>query len=463
MRKLASTGPALVVLIAALAAVTALPAIVSRLHTAQTTARIELAKQTLAGDDILDRISRATRAVAQAVEPSVVHIDAGQRRSGATGSGWVFDDQGHIVTNAHVVRGARSIRISFSDGRITQAELVGTDPFTDIAVLKVSGASRLIPIARATDQRVYQGDKAFAFGSPFGFRFSMSEGIISGLGRSPNSALEFGGYTNFIQTDAAVNPGNSGGPLVNTRGELIGMNVAIATGRDNDGTIEGQSAGISFAIPLATIESVVTQLIEDGQIERGFLGISMSVGREPVEVDGRFIGAGVRVNTVSPGGPAATAGLRDDDIMTEIAGQPLTSSDVLRAIVSTTPPATTIPVKVIRGANTVALDVTLGQMPDEILLGQAVGRIQMQLGMAIRDQGNDASPVVTFVSPGSVAAAAGFTTGTSIDRIGDEVITSASAAFSALYRQGLLDGEAVQVRVSKEDAESDTLTLRLRG
>lgn len=462
MRTLASTGPALLVLLAALASLLAAPALVHRVHAAQTSARVELARQALDSDDILDRISRATRAVAQAVEPSVVHIDAGQRRFGATGSGWVYDGQGHVVTNAHVVRGAGSILVSFFDGRITEATIVGTDPFTDIAVLKVDDTTSLHPIARATGERVHQGDKVFAFGSPFGFRFSMTEGIISGLGRSPDSALEFGGYTNFIQTDAAVNPGNSGGPLVNTRGQLIGMNVAIATGRENDGTTEGQSAGISFAIPLATIESIVEQLINDGRVQRGFLGITMNFGREPVLVDGQFRGAGVRVSQVSPQGPAEQAGLRPGDIITEINGQVLTSSDVLRAVVSTTPPLQTLPVTVLRNGDPVTLQVTLGQMPDEILLSQAVGRIQMSLGMAIRDGENAA--IVAFVEPSSVAARSGFAQGALIERIGDEVITSATDAFAALYRQGLLDGQPVQVRVRQDESEDpQTLTLRLRG
>src|SRR5262249_19153086 len=147
-----------------------------------------------------------------------------------------------------------------------RGELFAADPYTDIAVVKVPESDDVFPARRATGLQPQQGDNVFVFGSPFGFKFSMSQGIISGLGRDPTAAAEFGGYTNYIQTDAAVNPGNSGGPLVDIKGRVIGMNVAIATARSSDGTTtdEGQSAGISFAIPLGTIESVVDQLITRG-------------------------------------------------------------------------------------------------------------------------------------------------------------------------------------------------------
>src|SRR5205085_7634281 len=143
--------------------------------------------------------------------------------------------------NSHVVRGAKQIEVTFQDGRTSSAELVGQDPSTDIAVIQVKTDEGLFPVQRATALDLHQGERVYAFGSPFGFKFSMSEGIVSGLGRSAHTMLGGGGISNFIQTDAAVNPGNSGGPLVDIRGRVVGMNVAIATAQNTSGANEGQS------------------------------------------------------------------------------------------------------------------------------------------------------------------------------------------------------------------------------
>ncbi|MEM7623305.1 MAG: trypsin-like peptidase domain-containing protein, partial [Planctomycetota bacterium] len=280
MRPFQTAIPALFVLVACAAVYLAIGPIADRIEASRTSSGITLARQVIDQDDILSQIDRAVVAVADSVRPSVVHLDvenrSGRRRSRSNGSGWIYDGRGHIVTNAHVVRGATGVRVEFPSGRVESGEVVGIDPYTDIAVVKVSPRGGVFPLARSASGGVMQGQRAYAFGSPFGFKFSMSEGIVSGVGRVPGASASFGGFTNFIQTDAAVNPGNSGGPLVDARGELIGMNVAIATGRESEGTTEGDSAGISFAIPLETIENVVPQLIGDGRVARGFLGLSFA-------------------------------------------------------------------------------------------------------------------------------------------------------------------------------------------
>lgn len=485
MRRIVTFGPSLVVLVAAVVLLVAVPAAVRRIAGARESARVVLARQALAGDDILDRLQRATRAVADAVRPSVVHVEvaSGPRRRGArsTGSGWVYDDRGHIVTNAHVLLGARSISVQFHDGRVLGAEVVGEpDPFTDIAVIRVAPFDGFIPAARASGEEPRQGDRVFVFGSPFGFKFSMSEGIVSGLGREPATANDFGGYTNFIQTDAAVNPGNSGGPLVDIRGRVIGMNVAIATGRDTQGTTEGQSAGISFAIPLFTIESVVDQILETGAVSRGYLGLSVGpfaadpdVGFDPVIGSG-----GVRVVEPTAGGPADQAGLRPGDIITRIGGRPVRSWAILRSIVSNHRPGEEVPITAWRDGSPREFTVTLGQFPRENLaaIGAANALRLFGLGLTSR-RGPDSKPEVGVVVAGSAADEAGFEPGQRIVNVGGTPVATVDDVLLAASQQGLLLGRDVRITVAQRSADADasaeagasvaaeslkTLTIRLR-
>jgi serine protease Do len=450
MRRIVSYGPAFVILLAAAAMLTAAPALVWKITAAQTGARIVLARQALDDDDILERLNRAMRNVADTVRPSVVHIEVRGSRGGrgprSAGSGWVYDAAGHIVTNAHVLFGARSISVQFSDGRVAQGDLVGDpDPYTDIAVIKVPSTDGLFPAARATGVQPRQGERVFVFGSPFGFKFSMSQGIISGLGRDPQTAVDFGGFTNFIQTDAAVNPGNSGGPLVDIKGRVIGMNVAIATGRDNQGTTEGQSAGISFAIPLATIESVADQIIKNGSVSRGFLGIRWDIGGG-FGYDEVIRSTGIRVGQVEPDGPAAKAGLRGGDFITEVDGQPVSGSEVLRSVVTSTRPGNAVKVKAWRSGKPGEYEVVLGEYPRETLnidgARLALGRYGLMISA---DRQN---VVVYWVGDDSPAAEAGFERGQVIRRIGAKDVKTDREAYLAFAEQGLLVGRRVPVLVS---------------
>ncbi|MEL7473053.1 MAG: trypsin-like peptidase domain-containing protein [Planctomycetota bacterium] len=452
MRRFLSYGPSIVVLATLFVAMWLAPRLVSRMRHESAVAQVALARQAIADDDILARMQTQTRAIADTLEPTVVHIDVAGRGRGAAGSGWVYDELGHIVTNAHVVRGAPRISVLFHDGRLKTAELVGSDPFTDIAVVRVDPEPGVVPARRATGQVVHQGDMVFAFGSPFGFKFSMSQGIVSGVGRAPDTALEFGGYTNFIQTDAAVNPGNSGGPLVDIAGRVIGMNVAIATGSNTEGAIEGQSAGISFAIPLGTIESVVDQLVTTGEIERGFLGIEMAGRLERVTANGQFVGTGVRVQRLEPGSPAERGGLRQNDVITTVSNQKLNDSDVLRALVSVKRPGESLPIEVLRGGEVVALNVVLGELPTRVLIGgPARIRMSRQLGLldlSSRDNGIE----ISSIRANSPAARAGLEAGDVIERVDNARVRGSDALFERLYTSGLLSGESVSLRV--RDAET---------
>lgn len=451
MRRFVSYGPAVLVMIVVLVSLWAVPLTVQRAAFAATGARVALARQVLDEETILDQIDRAMSAIAEAVSPSVVHIQsermrAGPHRFGATGSGWIYDDQGHIVTNAHVVDGSNRVFIELADGRSLEGRVIGVDRSTDIAVVRAEGAEGIVPIRRASGAAPRKGQMVFAFGSPFGFKFSMSRGIISGLGRSPQAAVEFGGSTNFIQTDAAVNPGNSGGPLVDNKGRLIGMNVAIATGRDTEGTTEGQSAGISFAIPLATIEFVVDQLIQGRQPSRGFLGISLPPLEATLVPDGSFRGTGVQVAGVLEGGPAENAGLETGDIIVRIAGQRTPTVPVLQAVVGTTPPGERIDIEYWRDGEVRTVELELGEFtPREIAANNgraALARFGLILGE------DDAAPRVQRIF--SPAHRLGFDAGQRIVSVGGQAVQTAKDTYVALVENGFLRGEPVTITVEDE-------------
>jgi S1-C subfamily serine protease len=277
----------------------------------------------------------------------------GSRAFTQSGSGWIWDAAGHIVTNAHVVDGATALEVQLHDGSLHEATLVGLDPRTDVAVLRIA-ADGLLP-ARRSNELPAQGDLVFAFGSPFEFRFSMSSGIVSGVGRSAGLAeVE---YESFIQVDAAINPGNSGGPLTDIRGNVIGVNTAIATGRGS--TVgAGQFAGIGLAIPMSIAENVVEQLIEHGSVARGFLGVSVMDARQmrlrgsrnPVlqAAASAFPGEGAIVTSVTPASPAADAGLEVGDVIVSIAGRRIEAGDEVLSEIGTKRPGSALSLEVVR-------------------------------------------------------------------------------------------------------------------
>ncbi|GMV26782.1 MAG: serine protease [Phycisphaerae bacterium] len=454
MRKFVAYGPALIVMLATAVGVFAVPEVVRRIGEATTHVQIELARQTLETDDILDRINRATRAIADAVEPSVVHIEViapneDGRPVPSNGSGWVFDAAGNIVTNAHVVRNAIRMNAHFFDGRVANATLVGADPFTDIAVIRVADAGEMFAARRATGERPHRGDRVYAFGSPFGFRFSMAEGIVSALGRSPPTGTEFGGFTNFIQTDAAVNPGNSGGPLVDSRGRVIGMNVAIANARTTRSENEGQSAGISFAIPLAMIESVVDQLIRTGEVSRGFLGVAFLPDNGRIELDGQFRGVGLGVRSVTPGGPADNGGLKAGDIVTAINDDPVSDMARLRSIISSYRPGDQVALRVWRDGRFEDVMVSLGRMPFDVLTGFRPAQfLAVMTGLYVNETSEGVR--VRAVEEDSPASEAGLAPNDEIVGVAGRSVSSLNTLAEALVREGLISGWAVPLSVRSE-------------
>ena len=396
MRKLSEYGPSLVVLATVALVLFAGPAAVRNLTFARTEAKIEQASNRLRDDNIFEVINQAHRDIAVKVAPSVVYISTQQieqhgrfgsdsRTRLSSGSGWVFDEDGHIVTNAHVIEGAERIDVQLNDGQTYRAKTLGTDLRTDIAVLKVTGAS-LHAADRTDADSLEQGDTVFAFGSPFDFRFSMSQGIVSGVGR--DAQLADVRYQNFIQVDAAINPGNSGGPLANIYGEVIGMNTAIATGKPgsmNDGVF----SGIGLAIPMEMIEAVVSQIIETGEVSRGFVGVEMY--RNSTDGSARlrgFTGEGVEIKNVTPNGPAYKAGLKVNDVITHVNGRDVATVPQVRAMISSYAPDETIEITVWRfdrttdQPRTLDLAVTLAEMDPEILTRPGVRAFLADFGFA---------------------------------------------------------------------------------
>lgn len=353
-------GPAMVVAVTLVASLYAGPRVVRSLVEADAAARVQAARDRIDEGTVLDAISTAQRDIAVIVEPSVVHVSTEGAVRGSrsyavasTGSGWIWDADGHVVTNAHVVEAADVIEVQLHSGEVRRAEILGLDLRSDIAVLKIE-AGGLVASSKGDSGGVRQGDLVFAFGSPFDFRFSMSSGIVSGLGRS--GGLDEVDYENFIQVDAAINPGNSGGPLTDTRGRVIGMNTAIATSQRNS-VGQGQFAGIGLAIPLAQIRSVVEQVIETGVVRKGFLGVSL-VDTDPVQLERiarsrdvppafsaiardiaeNYEGDGVAITRLEPGQPAARAGLVIGDVIEEVDGRRVNGLEQLKAMISSIRP-----------------------------------------------------------------------------------------------------------------------------
>lgn len=463
MRRFISYGPAFVVLLTAGTVLFALPRAIKSLSAIKTHQRVELARQSLADDDILERFNAAIRNVADSVEPSVVHIEVGRWR-GATGSGWTYDEQGHIITNAHVVGPARKVTVQFFDGRLAEGTVIGADSLSDIAVVKVEAGEHLVPAERASTERVQQGDRVFAFGSPFGFKFSMSEGIVSGLGRTARAVTGVS-IQNFIQTDAAVNPGNSGGPLTDIRGRVVGMNVAIANAGESEGGTSGQSAGISFAIPLATIESRVDQIIETGTVRQGYLGVQFSP--EPVEIDSAFVsGKGVRIIKVVPGAAADLAGIKANDIVMTMDGYPVQGSDSLSSFIRAKRPGATIDVEVLRDEKLVKLTVKLGEMPDDVLAGQFEETLRLLAGLELSD--TKAGATVAWVASKfsdnepSPAKSAGLEVGQVIVKVNGEDVTDATSALMAMYQNGLALRKTITLRVKAKDEAGEEVEKEIK-
>jgi serine protease Do len=362
----------------------------------------------------------------------------GRRPVRSLGSGFVINADGHILTNNHVVDGATEIRVKLSDDRELSAKVIGRDPKTDLALIKVEATGLpVIPLGQSGELQV--GEPVMAIGNPFGLQQTVTTGIVSATGR----VIGEGPYDNFIQTDASINPGNSGGPLINTRGQAVGINTAIFTQT-------GGSVGIGFAIPVDLAKSVVTQLAANGHVVRGYLG----VGIQPVTADlakgfGISEASGALVSSVVEGSPAAKAGIKPGDVITEYDGRKVARADELPRVVAESPVGREVPVTVIRDGTRVSLRATIVKLDDgreaKAAATERATDDKPTLGLSLeslspadareRGLGERGGVLVSGVQDGSPAASAGLRAGDVISEINRTPVKSADDVRQAMAKR----------------------------
>jgi S1-C subfamily serine protease len=326
---------------------------------------------------------RTINQIYRAAAPGVVHITAtgttsdvfgGTQEQQAIGSGFVIDKAGHVVTNYHVVQGDRSVEVSFSNNESMKAKVVGKDPATDIAVLKVNAPSRALkPLTLGSSSAVHVGDQVIAIGNPLGYDRSVSSGIVSALQRSITAPNQVSTSGHVIQTDAALNHGNSGGPLLNANGEVIGVNAQIAPSDAN------ANIGIGFAIPIDTVRQITSALIDSGKVEHAFLGIeAKAIDSQIAQIFHLPVDHGLILARVIKGTGAASAGLKaggnevvvegeswpaGGDVLVKADGHPLNSVDDLRNVIADKKPGSSLKLELYRGAKKMEVGVKLGRQP----------------------------------------------------------------------------------------------------
>ena len=375
-----------------------------------------------------------------------------ERERMGLGSGFIISGDGYILTNNHVVEGADSVIVRMSDRREFDAEIVGTDPRSDLALLRVE-ATGLPVVKLASEDNLEVGEWVLAIGSPFGLDYSVSAGIVSAMGRSlPTEQNE--NYVPFIQTDVAINPGNSGGPLFNLDGEVVGVNSQIFTR-------SGGSIGLSFAVPASVARNVVKQLKERGRVTRGWLGVTIQdVDKSLAESFGLERPEGALVAEVSPDSPAEHAGLRSGDIIVTFDGNEISTSSSLPHIVGLVEPGTVVDVELIRDKVRQTKKVEVGGLDADESYSLAAGKSSDsgggRLGMVVETipaedlerYGINSGVVVRKVSPGSAAAKAGIRAGDVITLIDTTPIKSREAFEQAV--KGLKGGSSVPLRLIRQ-------------
>lgn len=349
------------------------------------------------------------------------------------GSGVIVTKDGYLLTNNHVVDGADEVKVALSDGREFTAKVIGKDPQSDIAVVKID-AKDLPAIELADSENLEVGDVVLAIGNPFGVGQTVTSGIISATGRG-SLGLD---YEDMIQTDAAINPGNSGGALVDAEGRLIGINTAILSR-------SGGNQGIGFAVPVNLARSVMEGLVKDGRVVRGFMGVNIqdltpTLARQFEIKDAK----GALVAGVTPKSPAEKAGFHDGDIITQFNGKPVKDSRHLKLQVAQTPPGTSVPVTIYRDGKTKTLEVTVKELPggelaskknsddadaaSDALHGVAVGDVDAATKQQLKLPANVKGAVITQVDPNSAAFEAGLREGDVILEINRKPVKSAEDA-----------------------------------
>ncbi len=354
---------------------------------------------------------------------------APQPQAAGMGSGVIVREDGYVLTNNHVVEGAEEVLVQLSDGRKVDAEIVGTDPATDLAVLKVE-ATGLHPATLGDSEAIQVGDWVLAVGSPFGLEQTVTAGIISGKNRVQGIIGGGQGFEDFLQTDAAINPGNSGGPLVNLRGEVVGINTAILSR-------SGASAGIGFAIPVGLAKPVVDAIIETGSVRRGFLGAQVAdINAETKAEFDLQIDRGALIRGVLDGQPAAAAGLQPGDVVVEMDGRPVLGGTQLRNYIASRLPGTTVNLTVQRNGQTLQMQVNLQERTDDAMamfdgeqtgdsvMGAQLEPLTPEMARELNLEGPARGLVVTGLEDGGFAARGGLRVGDVIEQAGGQELTS---------------------------------------
>jgi serine protease Do len=367
------------------------------------------------------------------------------------GSGVIVSTEGYILTNNHVVEGADEVTVRLHDDREFTAEIVGTDPKTDLAVLRID-AHDLQPARLGDSDALRVGEWVVAAGNPFGLTASVTSGIVSAKGRANVGITD---YEDFIQTDAAINPGNSGGPLLDLDGEVVGINTAIVTRT-------GGAMGIGFAIPINMARSIMESLIADGRVVRGWLGVGIQRLTPDLAASFGYEGrGGVLVTEVNDDTPASRAGMRSGDIVVSFDGKPVESMERFRADVAATRPGRRVEFEVFRDGRRVDLQVEIGELDANVVVARSEEGEALDLGIqareltprAARELGLDEGAhgvVITEVRPFSAAARAGLRRGDVIEEVQGDAVTSLEEFRSALARVD--DGQGMRLTVSRSGA-----------
>ncbi len=366
-----------------------------------------------------------------------------QQRVQGVGSGVIVNSNGYILTNHHVVDGALEIKVELSDKRTYTAKLVGSDKPSDLAVLKIEATS-LPTLSLGDSDRVRVGDFVLAVGNPLGIGQTVTSGIVSAKGRA--TGLSDGSFEDFLQTDAAINRGNSGGALVNTTGELIGINSQIVSP-------SGGNIGIGFAIPSNMAKAVMDQLLKTGKVRRGMLGVTIqSVDADLAASLNMPAARGAIVTSVSPNGPAEKAGLKRGDVITAVNGQEIADTNNLRNVVASMPPGSQVSVAALRDGSEQKFSVALAELPDRVTpdaedtedtqttgnqkFGLSLQPLTSETASRFGLEASDTGLVVTKIDPNGAAASAGIRQGDLIQEINRRPVRSVIDFTAAMQQSG---------------------------
>lgn len=385
-----------------------------------------------------------------------------QMRPQGTGSGFIYDASGLIITNNHVVEDAEKIVVRLHNGNEYDAEVVGTDPETDIAVIKIQANETLTPLPLGDSDQVKVGEFAIAIGSPRGFEGSVSFGHVSALGRENLQGLAMQGLTfqHLIQTDAAINLGNSGGPLCNIDGQVIGINTAIVFGANS----------IGFAIPINTAKQTVPLLIAEGKVTRGYLGVSIDDASTYTDVDSLGLPdkKGAVVRQVQPDTPADKAGLKTYDVIRKVDGEEVGSASELVRKISAHAPGTSVKLEIWRDRAPMEVDVALTERKvaaerraaEESVLGLKVREITPTILERLGLKSGVKGVVVVEVEPGSPAAEARLTEGDIITEVAQKPVTNPTEFFQLMEENGT-PGKALLIRFMRGNNDPDITIIRV--